>query len=65
METNATNHIRSYLKDSHVKTLTMHKFNLDAEKDENNELKFDKDRVGQKLSEIINLVSNYLRDMHA
>lgn len=46
------------MKDTNVKTLTMHKFNLDAEKDENNELKFDKDRVGQKLTEIINLVTN-------
>jgi len=43
----------------------MHKFKMDAEKDENNILEFDKDRIGQKLTEIINLVTNYNKEMHA
>jgi len=58
LETIPTNHVKNYLTDTKSKSLTMHKFNMDAEKDENNELQFDKDRICFKLSEILNLVSN-------
>jgi len=43
----------------------MHKFNMDAEKDENNELQFDKDRISMKITEIVNMVGNYSKEMYA
>jgi len=65
LETHNTNLIKAYLLDTKAKSLTMHKFNMDAEKDENNELQFDKDRIAMKLTEIINMISNYSKEMYA
>ena len=38
---------------------------MDAEKDENNELELDKDRISMKITEIVNLVGNYSKEMYA
>jgi len=38
---------------------------MDAEKDENNELQFDKDRISMKITEIVNMVGNYSKEMYA
>jgi hypothetical protein len=64
LETPPTNLIKGYLVDNKAKSLTMHKFNMDAEKDENNVLQFDNDRIAMKLTEIINMVGKYSKEMY-